>query len=260
MKFPRIPLLLLATLTLAAAGPERAPHPPLAAVPISRMSTGWWHARFDEKQKELSRGPVELVFYGDSITEDWEHRGPPAWNDFAPAWQHFYGDRNAVNLGFKGDATSHLLWRIEHGEADGIHPRAAVVLIGANNFGLAHWSAADTMTGIATVIAELHRRLPQTKLLLLGVLPSIRSPWVTEQTASVNRLLATHDWGGAPVTYVDLSSLFLRDGRVDPAKFLDPNLTPPDPPLHPTAETQAKIAAAIEPTLAAMLGDRPKAP
>ena len=58
------------------------------------------------------------------------------------------------------------------------------------------------------------------------------------------------------MTFIDVSRLFLRDGQVDPAKFLDPQLTPPDPPLHPTAEAQAQIAEAIEPTLAAMLGDR----
>jgi lysophospholipase L1-like esterase len=39
--------------------------------------------------------------------------------------------------------------------------------------------------------------------------------------------------------------------------FYDPKLTPPAAPLHPTAEGQALMAAAIEPTLAALLGDRP---
>ena len=28
------------------------------------------------------------------------------WADFRPVWQRFYGDRNAVNLGFRGDATA----------------------------------------------------------------------------------------------------------------------------------------------------------
>ena len=44
-------------------------------------------------------------------------------------------------------------------------------------------------------------------------------------------------------------------GRVDPSRFLDPHLRPPDPPLHPTAQSQGRIAEAIEPTLARMLGD-----
>ena len=38
--------------------------------------------------------------------------------------------------------------------------------------------------------------------------------------------------------------------------FFDPLLTPPGAPLHPTAEGQTLMAAAIEPTLAALLGDK----
>jgi lysophospholipase L1-like esterase len=62
------------------------------------------------------------------------------------------------------------------------------------------------------------------------------------------------------MTYMDVSSLFMRDGKLDRGAFYDPKETPPDPPLHPTAQAQAKIAEAIEPTLAAMLGDKSKAP
>jgi lysophospholipase L1-like esterase len=240
---------------LVALGAARAV--PLAAIPISRMEEPWWHQRFEEKQAELRRGPVDLVFYGDSITQNWEHDGPQSWNDFAPIWRHFYADRHAINLGFRGDATSHLLWRIDHGEASGIHPKVAVILIGANNFGRPHWSAAETVTGIDTILADLERRLPGTKILLLSVLPSVRSAWVTEQTEAVNRALASRDWHGTPVTFLDVTNLFLRDGKVDRSLFLDPLLTPPDPPLHPTAQTQEKIAEAMEPTLARLMGDKP---
>ena len=37
-------------------------------------------------------------------------RPMPTWQDFQPAWQRFYGDRHAVNLGFNGDTTASLLW------------------------------------------------------------------------------------------------------------------------------------------------------
>jgi lysophospholipase L1-like esterase len=43
---------------------------------------------------------------------------------------------------------------------------------------------------------------------------------------------------------------------LDRSLFLDPLLQPPEPPLHPSAEGQARMAAAMEPTLAALLGDR----
>jgi len=250
MRLTRRALLAGAPL-LAAAGKL-----PLAAVPIDRLSTRWWRERHEQKLAELRHGPVELIFLGDSITQNWEKTGPEAWANFQPSWRQFYGDRHAVNLGFSGDATSHLLWRIEHGELDGIAPKAAVILIGANNLGNVHWSASDTVVGIATVVAETRRRLPRTKLLLLAVLPSDRSAWATAATLEINRALAARFSHDAGLSYMDLAPLFLRNGVVDPGQFYDPLQQPPAAPLHPTAQAQARMAAAIEPTLARLLNDR----
>src|SRR5215469_17578941 len=139
MRIARLLAALCLLLTLAAAEAPRS-HVILAATPISRMDLPWWRTRFEAKQAELKRDPPQLVFYGDSITQNWERHGPPDWMNFAPVWQRFYGDRRAINLGFVGDTTANLLWRIEHGEAGGIAPKVAVILIGANNLGRIHWS------------------------------------------------------------------------------------------------------------------------
>ena len=82
----------------------------IAVLPISRTTEPWWRQRFEEKQNELRGQPVDLLWLGDSITQDWERNGPQPWLHFAPIWHRFYGDRHAVNLGFKGDSTCHLLW------------------------------------------------------------------------------------------------------------------------------------------------------
>jgi lysophospholipase L1-like esterase len=231
--------------------------PNLAATPLSRMDLPWWRARFEAKQAALRSGPVDLLWLGDSITQDFESGGPEPWRDFRPVWEHFYGGRHAVNLGFKGDATCHLLWRIEHGELDGVHPRGVIILIGANNFGKLHWGGGPTLAGIDAIVEEVHRRLPATKILLLGVLPSIRSSWVDANTAELNRALAArYSAPAGGVIYRDLSGLFMQGGHVDADAFLDRHLVPPDPPLHPTAQTQARMAEAIEPVVSAMLGDR----
>jgi lysophospholipase L1-like esterase len=227
----------------------------LAAVPISRMDLPWWRVRFDAKQAELRAHPPALVFYGDSITQDWERQGPPSWFDFAPIWQRFYGDRNAINLGFTGDTTASLLWRIQHGEATGIDPKVAVILIGANNLGRLHWSASDTVLGIDTIIRQLRARLPCTRILLLGILPSDRSAWATATTVAVNRELASQFAHAEDVRFLDVGHVFVRDGRLDPDLYLDPRKTPPEAPLHPTAQGQALMAAAMEPTLAGLMGD-----
>jgi lysophospholipase L1-like esterase len=250
-------LLVLASLLLPVPGMAQG-RTPAAAQPIERAD-GWWQQRHRAKLAELRRGPVDLVFLGDSITQDYEQAGPPAWRDFRPVWNRYYGDRHALNLGFSGDATSHLLWRIEHGEVDGIAPKAAIILIGANNLGRLHWPTEDNVRGVEAVVAATRRKLPHTKVLLLGILPSERTAWATRTTIDTNRALAAIYGGNAvpDVTYLDIGSVFMTGGRLNRSLYLDPLLTPPEPPLHPTPEGQARMAAAIEPTLARLLGDRP---
>jgi len=132
-----------------------------------------------------------------------------------------------------------------------------VVLIGANNLGKVHWSAEDTVIAIDTITTELRQRLPATKILLLGVLPSDRSAWISETTGEINRMLAARYKGDPSVSFLDLTALFMRNGVLNRGLFLDPMLTPPDPPLHPSAQGQGLMAKAMEPLLANMLGDRP---
>jgi hypothetical protein len=140
---------------------------PLAAEPIDRMTTPWWRERHEAKLAEIRRSAPNLLMLGDSITQDYEERGPPGWRDFVPVWEHFYGGRRAINLGFKGDATSHLLWRLLHGELEGMRPRAAVLLIGANNMGAPHWGAADTIEGIEAILRLCRQKQPQMGVALV---------------------------------------------------------------------------------------------
>ena len=242
---------------LLAAAPAQAARP-LAATPIDRLATGWWKARHEAKLRELRAGPADLIWLGDSITQNFERTGPPEYFDFQPVWQRFYGGRRAVNLGFKGDATSHLLWRMTHGELDGIAPKAVVILIGANNLGLAHWPTPDNIAGIEAVVDLARRKLPKTQILLLGILPSVRSAWATQTTLEVNAGLAARFSAVPGVTYQDVGTALLHDGRVDDTLFYDKLLRPPEPVLHPSPDGMARIARAIEPTLARMIGDRPR--
>ncbi|MBV9539491.1 MAG: hypothetical protein JOY70_11200, partial [Acidisphaera sp.] len=245
-------LLGAAAALLLACAASSAARVPLAAVPIDRLKEPRWRDRHEEKLAELHRQPVDLVFLGDSITENWERTGPPAYFDFKPVWDKFYGDRHAIDLGFPGDATSHLLWRIEHGEIDGIAPKVAVILIGTNNLGRVHWAADDDIIGVEAVVNATRAKLPHTQILLLGVLPTERSAWATANTLAINRGLAERYGSGAVpgVTYLDVGGVFMRSGVLDRDLFYDPKLTPPQAPLHPTPEGQALMAAAMEPTLA----------
>ena len=244
--------LLAAPLALATGGHAQAALP-LAATAISRLDTPWWKARHAAKLAEIAAGAKpDLVWLGDSITENFERNGPEPWAAYQPVWQRFYGKHHALNLGFKGDATCHLLWRLRNGEVAGIAPRAAVILIGANNMGRLHWSGPDSIQGIEAVVAETRKRLPNTGILLLSVLPSDRNPYVDSTTREINHALAAQTWP-ARVIFQDVTAVFTPGGHLDHHLFYDPLLTPPEPALHPTAQGMAMLAETIAPNLNRLL-------
>jgi lysophospholipase L1-like esterase len=224
----------------------------LAEAPIDRLDLPWWHERWAFTLQEARETPdAKIVWLGDSITQNWQREGGHGFDDFLPVWQRYYAPYQALDFGFRGDTTASLIWRLNHGQVAGLHPGLAIILIGANNFGHVHWGAQMTIPGIESVVRLTQRRLPGTHILLIGVLPSIRSPWVDEQTALTNAALARNYAGRNDVTFVNLAPLFLVNGRADAAYYIDPHLTPPDPPLHPDSATMARMAATLAPYVTA---------
>ncbi len=82
------------------------------------------HEKFVGIAKE---GKAELIFLGDSITNGWSRQ--------TELWEKSFGKYKPANFGIGGDRTQHVLWRIENGELEGIHPKAVVLMIGTNNSG-----------------------------------------------------------------------------------------------------------------------------
>ena len=75
----------------------------------------WWANRFlnhREQAARLNGRTVDVVLVGDSIMHYWE------WRHLAK-WSALTNGRTVLNLGYAGDRTQHVLWRIEHGELDG---------------------------------------------------------------------------------------------------------------------------------------------
>jgi lysophospholipase L1-like esterase len=235
-----------------------------ATVPKDRLSESWWADR--HKATVLAaraHSDTQLLMVGDSITQNYEKAEPPDQN-FLPTWQTFYAPRHALNLGFSGDTTANLLWRLNHGEVEGLHPKVAVVLIGTNNTaGTSHsapQSAEQTEVGIDAVVATLETKLPKTRILLLGLLPSDLSADKTAADAAVNRYLATNYGESQRVVYLDIGTVFSKQGAIDGSVFYDPRLPKAGGPLHPDSNGQRMMAEAIEPTLSRMMEDAPRMP
>ena len=59
-----------------------------------------------KKIKTLSlESNIDIAFIGDSITQGWEDAGKKVFNDY-------YGNLITINLGFGGDLTENVLWRL----------------------------------------------------------------------------------------------------------------------------------------------------
>jgi len=133
----------------------------------------WWILRHQAKLKELKqkKNRIDLLMIGDSITQGWEDE-----ENFDTLWRKYFEPRNALNLGFSGDRTEQVLWRLQNGEVDGIEPKLAVLLIGTNNTGHRQDPANDTAAGIKAILQELTTRLENTAILLLAIFPCGESP------------------------------------------------------------------------------------
>ena len=243
--------------TPATAGGSDAQNP--AIVPVDRLNVDWWAARHKALLAELpSHSDAQLLLIGDSIMNNYDKAEPP-YQDFQPIWQQYYAPRKALNLGFSGDTTANVLWRLDHGEVAGLHPKLAVVLIGTNNTAYGQ-SAEDTEVGIDAVVKDIEHRLPDTKILLMGLLPT-KLP-SKDENFDVNAYLGSHYAGGEDprVSYIDISVVFYSHGELDLSLFYDPMLSPPQPALHPNTIGQRLMASAIEPAVARLMGDTPVKP
>jgi lysophospholipase L1-like esterase len=232
-----------------------------AVVPADRLGEFWWAERHKAVLEAVrSQADARLLLVGDSITNNYDKANPPDEN-FQPTWKQFYEPRKALNLGFSGDTTANVLWRLDHGEVEGLHPKAVVVLIGTNNTSpRLNQTAEETEVGIDAVIADLEERLPETKILVLGILPSELSEEKTQRDRAINQYLATCYGENPRVTYLDIGSIFFKNGALNSALFYDSRLPQHGKALHPDTNGQRMMAEAIEPTLAKLMGDTPQVP
>lgn len=227
---------------LQAAGAARAEQqgkfdPPSAAMPSPRQYSAW-HDQHRRLTQLPGRKAAEVIFVGDSITEQWSTVGKLAWKNLSVR-------RRVLNLGIGGDRTQHVLWRILHGGVDGMTPQLAVVLIGTNNLKERRNTVEHTVEGVIRVVETLAERLPDTDILLLGILPAGRTPKGERRNdvRAANASLQRHCWQ-QQIVFLDVSEEFVNgDGAIDPTLMPDY--------LHLSAKGYERLAAALEPTLAA---------
>lgn len=222
-----------------------------AIVPVPKLENDSydWYARHEAVLKVKEQINPEIVMIGDSITHFWG--GPP---ELGPqrgplAWKALFGQQRALNLGFGWDRTQNVLWRLDHGEFDGLHPRCVVINIGTNNFsGTANARAntpAEVVEGIRAICQRIHAKSPESRIILMGVLPRGAKPddAFRKKILELNKLLV--EVGQTPgITFLDIGPQFLLPNGELPRTLMSDF-------CHPTEEGYTLWATALKPLLQA---------
>jgi lysophospholipase L1-like esterase len=233
---------LVSVLSLAASLFSAVGETNYAIQPVLHPGTEKRHESFNEIAK---KGEAQLVFLGDSITHGWEGKGKAVW-------EQTWAPLRAANFGIGGDRTEHVLWRIDHGNFDGIKPKEIVLMIGTNNTGhqgrpqkelddaVYQCTAQQTADGIKAILAKLQQKCPDAKILLLAIFPrgANKDDKFRQQNEATNAIVKGYA-DGKKVFFLDIGEKFLEaDGTLP--KSIMPDL------LHPNEKGYQIWSDAIE--------------
>jgi lysophospholipase L1-like esterase len=243
---------------------DEIPLSPSTMMPV-KVQDDYWNGEFQRVNREVVAAQnARLVFFGDSITWSWS-LGPATGREI---WENQFKDHHPINMGNSGDITPVMLCRVTHGNLDfpeGKQPKVAVLLCGINNFGVTQsdggkekWDLGincppvDIANGQRALAQVFRRRMPQTRLILMAILPvADKVKWAKCQ--QVNATNAAMEYNGNEVAYVNLQDKFLLpDGMINRSLFTDG--------IHLTAEGYRVWAKGIEPLVQQFMDAPPLRP
>ncbi|GHT13170.1 hypothetical protein FACS1894170_08850 [Planctomycetales bacterium] len=226
-----------------------------ATTPVSKENEKWWQDRHTANVAAFEKGDIELLLIGDSITHGWDSN--------PDIYQKYFGPYKPVNLGFGGDQTQHVLWRLEHLPLDKIQPKVAQIMIGTNN--VHSCPPKDIAEGILEIVKKLQKQYPKLQIIVLKIFPRDEKPDgdLRKKVDAVNAELPTVLKGLKNVEIVDINAGFLdKDGTLP--KSIMPDF------LHPNKDGEDYWGKAVEPIIKAKFakydggtkkrqrGDRPR--
>ena len=203
------------------------------------------HAQLLQKAKQ---GKIDIYFEGDSIVRRW---GATDYPDLLANWkENFYG-WNAADFGWGADRTQNILWRLQHGELDGIDPKVIVLLAGTNNVGTEprdEATVAEIVRGVKAIVDLCRQKAPNATIILTAIFPRNDNLAVMPTITQINARLARIA-DGTKVRFLNINDrLAGEDGRV-----VEGVLNERDK-LHPTLKGYQMWADALKPIFRELLG------
>lgn len=157
-----------------------------------------WLKECEDRIAAAQGKPVDILFIGDSITQNFVEFPNKGWNLVGGSvWNKHYAQRNALNLGVGSDGTEHILWRLDRENIKDFKPKLIVLLAGVNDM---EYSPEDIAAGTKAVLDKCRAMYPAAKIILMAILPNGRNP---AKTAAANQITKTYA-DNENVFYLDL--------------------------------------------------------
>ena len=249
----RIVLAFTTLLLLISCAPKpetTAPENPAVAVPENPAAAAvdrdaeWWVERHREILDRRETNPG-LILVGDSIFHSLDNE------DRQEVWTKYLDQYQTVNMGISGDRTENVIWRLQNGLLENINPRLAVILIGTNNTDGNHFlsiSTPDELSGGIWKICEiLNQELPETEILLMGILPYGYNPnYRNNINKATNEIISKFPEKNSNIHYIDIGHVYLDEQNKVKNELM------PDY-LHPNAEGHLLMFQALEGEIARLM-------
>ena len=199
-------------------------------VPRADMNSRIAHEQLLAKAKQ---GRIDVYFEGDSITRRW---GATDYPQLLENWKKNFFGWNAADFGWGADRIENILWRLENGELDGVHPKVIVLLAGTNNVGNevppagADSVVEDVTKGLRAVVRVMQSKAPDAIIILMGIFPRNDNLDVIPEIGRINANLAQIA-DGRRIRYLNINDrLADADGR------LREGMMNANDKLHPTVQ------------------------
>lgn len=210
----------------------------------TKKEEDWWVKRHQTILNRLDPAS-ELILIGNSIfhTLDSEDR--------QAVWEKHLNGYKTINMGISADRTENVIWRLQNGTLEHINPKVAVILIGTNNTDGNHFleisTAPELANGIKKICTILQKKLPNTKILLMGILPYGSAPNHRNNIIkATNAIISTYPEKQPNVHYIDISNVYYnQEGMVNQALMPDY--------LHPNAEGHMLMFDALADNIKALM-------
>ena len=207
-----------------------------AIVPVPKLendSYDWWSRHSEILRIKDSINP-EIVLIGNSITHFWGGEPKLKYADGKPrnpngpkTWDSLFSNYRVLNLGFGWDRTQNVLWRLDHGELDGLHPRTVIINIGTNNTSetsnARKNTAKEIVDGISAICMRVRSKVPDARIILMAIFPREQNPTDPRRILikEINEQLVTFA-NDHKITFVDIGPGMLdADGHFLPGMTFD---------------------------------------